>query len=251
VRQVIVIGVRRPTLPGSACADRGSGAADGSDAPRDLAGPGRSLLRPQAVPASGERRRTQGSCTSGSGKAVVGDPWTVPPHRKRVNRRVLQRIARRVPWRRFPSEAGQRSVVAQPSGVYSTRSPPPICGLSRTRGSLRRPPPVPARPCSPAGTSDWSALQGSVRVRPRAPAYVGAWAGPIRAASAFSSGTVRCVSAARTVGGGRSRSRTTYCLQGRAGMGIRPVRAGGAHGHAFMQLARDVRVMLAVTPERS
>src|SRR6266508_3410587 len=55
MRQVIVIGVRRLTLPGSACAHRGSGAAGWHGCAPDLAGPGRSLLRPQAVPASGER----------------------------------------------------------------------------------------------------------------------------------------------------------------------------------------------------
>jgi hypothetical protein len=83
--QLIVIGVRRPILPGSARPHLGSGAARWLGCAPDLAGPGRSLLGPQAVPASGERRPTQCSCTSGSGKAVVSDPWTVPPHRKRVN----------------------------------------------------------------------------------------------------------------------------------------------------------------------
>src|SRR6266511_237523 len=109
----------------------GSGAAGWLGCAPDLAGPGRSLLRPQAVPASGERRRTQGSCRSGSGKAVVGDPWTVPPHRK-LGQPDSSCSGERggCRWRRSPWEA-DHEIRGRPARWRPPVVPAPVCGLSR------------------------------------------------------------------------------------------------------------------------
>src|SRR6266545_5374808 len=118
MRQVIVIGVRRPTLPGSAGAHRGSGAARWLGCAPGLAGPGRSLLRPQVVPASAEQPPTQWICTSGSGKAVVRDSWAVPPHQKRVDQTPpAAGSAAGAVGVALPRRPATRSVVAQPAGI--------------------------------------------------------------------------------------------------------------------------------------
>jgi hypothetical protein len=140
---VIVIGVRRSTLPASARAHRGSGAARWLGCAPDLAGPGRSLLRPQAVPASGEPRPTQSSCTSGSGKAVVSDPWTVPPHRKLGQPDWSCSGSRGgCRWRRFPRRLATRAVVASPRASTRLALPRPSAASVGSCGAQRaaRPP---------------------------------------------------------------------------------------------------------------
>ncbi len=134
MRRVLVIGARRPTLP-ARVHSAGAVRRGWLGCAPDLAGPGGSLLGPQAVPASGEQPPTQWICTSGSGKAVV---VTRGPYRRTKSgstRPVLQRGARREPLAtrslagRPPDQWSPR-----PSGVHSTRFPP---GLSAAAaGSL-------------------------------------------------------------------------------------------------------------------
>jgi hypothetical protein len=108
----------------------------------DLAGPGRLLLRPQAVPASRDPRRTRCVSTFGSGKAVVRDPWPVLPHQKWVNQtRPAAGSAAGAVGVALPRRPVTRSVVAQPAGVHPTTRAPPgpsvaavgSCGAQRAR----------------------------------------------------------------------------------------------------------------------
>ena len=83
---------------------------------------------------------------SGSSRAVVRGPWTVPPHEKASPRLVLQRVARRVSLATLllSRRPATRSVVAQPSGIHSSTSA--ASGNVRLVGLTGRPSRLPARP---------------------------------------------------------------------------------------------------------
>jgi hypothetical protein len=110
MRRVIVIAVRRPTLPGSACAHRGGAAGFARMRPgpgRSWPVPGRWLLQPQAVPASGERRR----------RNVSAHPAQV-----RQSLRTVDRTHRRKQINQTRPAAGSAAV---PLATLSPRGRPP------------------------------------------------------------------------------------------------------------------------------
>jgi hypothetical protein len=128
MRQMIVIGVRRPTLPGSACAHRGSGAAGWLGCAPDLAGPGRSFgLRPYLRQVSDDRRNVAAHPAQVRQSLVTRGPYRRTGNWVNQTRPAAGSAAGAA-GDALPRRPATRSAVAQPAGVHSTTSPPPVCG---------------------------------------------------------------------------------------------------------------------------